>query len=711
MLTSTEQHSFLDVLTEEEAVSMGVNLSDKFAHHVYRAVLARSTAGSISREEFFTADTVVRELPGLSRPELVAVLADLVQERVVCQLFVLENQPGDRSLRVRPCFLARSERSGPLFPLFLQCLQRCETAVQARIAALERLGPEELQADLELDFSARKRPSVAQLLGLAGGLLSPLENEAFDITPSPELLTAVSGHVRRRLSEEHAVIALRGFGLAPLGPADARTRFAVAEQFLEDRILPFCRRDPLVRRELESISMDQALHMASEGRPTTSFTLRRAGAVGRKFVRETNGMTWFPGALTVEILLATGKLMEGRYEAEEDERRKARTHELLGRVQPESDPLRSEFLFLSGREWEEEHPDVRRALVGHADLLYATYELPGQTAHIVGPADPELFAQCVARLYGLPKAQAWKFWAAARLLELYAVRLRNLIADLRFQRDLEMSLYQNSRPYLKWPLVLLLIPGRLFPRFFVRRATEEMLRRQHALRETNRAMHAAHVLRLEGEREERVRLARIASLRDLIDGRLDDLYFRERRVPSVAELVYSFTGMDAELVREALRQGRYLLCPSRHAGGEESLVAFSVDNGWAYRVEQLKAHLGELAASADSAAPDRREKMRGRVETLRACLNDPRSWMTAARRPDRPEVEPTSVPADPETVAQYDASLARRGGSDIQQRPVTPGPSHIKRGVMTPSGGRYETLAAQAGEPIPEPKLFVAVSD
>ena len=711
MRTTTEQHSFLDLLTEGEAIAQGVNLTDRFAHHVYRAVLARSTSGALSREEFFTTDTLVRELPGLAHSELVSTLAGLVRERVVCQVIVLENEPGDRSLRVRPCFLARSERSGPLFPLFLQTLHRCEEAVHRRITALDPIGPDELQADLELDLAASRQPRAAQLLGLAGGLLDALPGAAFEIPPPPELIAAVCGHLRRRLLEEKAAVFLRGYGLAPVVPADGRTRFLVAEQFLEDRVLPLYRRDARLRRELEGLALEQAAHGTTGRRSTTDFSLRRAGAIRRLFVRGGGEREWFPGALTVETVLATAEAVEAEYAAEEAARRMTRIALLEGCVHPPADHLQAEFLFLSDHEWEEEHPDVRHALLENRDILYATFELPGQTAHVFGPADPELFAQCVARLYGLPQAQAWKFWAASRLLDLYALRLANLKNDLRFQRDLELSLFLNSRPYITGPLILLMIPGRLFPGIFVRRATAELVRRQHVLREGNRALHAARTLRLESSRQERARTACVRALRDMIDGRLDDFYFRERRVPSVAELLHTFVGVEGALVREALREGRYLLCAAQHAGSEESLVAFAMDDNWPMRAEQLKAHVTELMVAAESGAPERRARHVGRVVALRVCLNDPQRWMTMGkRREEAARNAPGSVLEPIPGPVHRVASPARGPSAGISR---TPSSLPARRRPTRPvgHGGHFESLNGASSEGIPGPKLFVHAAD
>ncbi len=719
MPASTEIHAFLDIKSEEEASTQGVSLTDKFAHHVYRSVRARSTAGAISRDEFFTLDTVVRELPGLPRRDLITILERLIQDRLVCQLFVLENAPGDRSLRVRPIFVARSERGGPVFPLFLQSLHVCEEALRRRLDALEVIGAEELHSDLELDLAATAMPRPGELLGFGGGLLSQVAASGFEIQPPPELIAAVQGHLRRRLLEMGAVLFVRGFGPAPLRAAPARLRFLVAEQFLEERVLPLHRRDPDLSRELESIALEEAslvAQAAHEARQRQTGTVpgaisvesvhlaaRRAGAILRTFLRKAGTRRWFPGALCVETVLATAETVSTELKAEARHAEENRLVELRDRVLPVADPLRAEFLFLSQREWDCEGTEVQKKLIADSALLYLTFELPGTTMHVFAPAETAPFVQCVERLYGLPRAHGWKYWAVARLIELYASRLPGMNEDRKFQNELQRSLYQNARPYLRLPHSLFYLPGRFFPAPLLRKATEAMLTEQHTLRQSNKVGSRTRAMRREAGRVAAVRRAGAAALSGLIEERLDDFYFRERRVPCVADLVYSFRAVEARLVREALREGGFLL--DGEAASEESLVLYAPDENWPARGDRLRAELPALLETARSGPPERGERWLGRVERLRQALAEPRpiyrfvgtknaEGRTAGGKAvgSGGKTQPTGAP--PATGA---ASVETSRG-DAPSGPV-----------LRPKFGRYEVLGTSDPEEerLPSPALFV----
>lgn len=659
MPANYQHHAFLEILTESEALAGGVTLVDKFTHHVYRAVRARSTSGAISREEFFTADTLVRELPGQTRTDRLQILTRLVKDGLIAQALLLSNAPGDRTLVPTPCFLARPDNQPTIAPLFEQILQRCEQAAIRRVESLAEVTAEEWQADLDRDLCASTAPNPAHMLGLGGSLFGMIGPAAFHIPPHPELIPATLARARRALISRGLCFEVRHFGLIPTATLPLPRRFFVASRFLRQQALPTFRREGVLRRDLETIALEEALHNGRDGRATTAFDVRRAGALQRMFARINPERDWFPGTLAVGTVLALADAMEQEFAAKREAQQQEATEAIIVRVLGD-EAHAGNILCLDMAEWAALSDSTRKSLRLDERLLYCTFELESGTRHVLLPADPHKLAATARAAFSVSEQSAYKHWALEHALDLFATRLAALRTS-DFRRWMDRILMNGSSRYLPWTVRLLGPAKHFMSGLLLPIARRKMLTEQQKLRERNLIRQRAFEQEQKNTSEQKGRTACIEALAELIDQRLDDCYLRERRIPSLVELTGSFANIDTRLVHESIQRNGYRLVPAG-PDGEEQIVLYRKDDDWGIRALQLADKLADYDEAAEQLPEPQRERFEGRIRALAAVLMVPRTIRSVHTRKNRPSTEPEEKAPGLKRLSYADNELAGVGG-------------------------------------------------
>ena len=106
-----DKYKFLEVVSEGQAVSRGVNLSDKNLHTLYRTIQRLSTVTSAQACALFTLETNVPGTMELRKVEIKNIIRKLIEFQLIVQIFRLDVSDDENKLKLVPCFIAATEEN------------------------------------------------------------------------------------------------------------------------------------------------------------------------------------------------------------------------------------------------------------------------------------------------------------------------------------------------------------------------------------------------------------------------------------------------------------------------------------------------------------------------------------------------------------------------------------------------------------------------
>ena len=103
--------SFLQLRSETEALARGANLSEKIPYTVFQTIRGFSHTDQIKTGHYYYVGYHLPQLGTLDyrKSDLMEVLAVLMKEKLICQLFLIKFDPTSHSLKLVTCYMARPE--------------------------------------------------------------------------------------------------------------------------------------------------------------------------------------------------------------------------------------------------------------------------------------------------------------------------------------------------------------------------------------------------------------------------------------------------------------------------------------------------------------------------------------------------------------------------------------------------------------------------
>lgn len=568
-----QKFKFLEAITETEAAALGVNLSDKIRHYIYRTIQERSSVKEARKKDLFTLRNRIEELADTPEEEVASAIRQLIEDRVVVQMFRLDNDPADGSLVMVCCFVARpNEQIDPIPAIYQELIQQSVEAVEARVDGIPATTEEQILEDFQFDLRKGSPPLPGELIYTVLDLSSPVDIAKFTILPSLELIKNTIHLIKTELMEKKLILELEHAGILPLRDEEILLRFHTACTFMIDRVLPLYRDDEL-RKELSRIDLEEADYFSDEfASPAARFMVKRAGAIRRSALakKSADRESWFPGSLAISTVLAIECELDRKYKEFWQNDLDRNMDEFKEKIIRADSSWHERLRIVDPHDMAALPPDVKERLMEDDDLFHGTWERPGGKVHLFIPSHPHLLEKFLVRLAKSPPQEKWKIFAIQDILE----RHEHLLPELRTRKNLEEARFRlinnGCLAYLPWyfRLLLLLFPG-LFAAKALRIVDERVTGEQKALKRKNEQLESEKKAGEEKERALRREKLLRSAIGRIITRQLDDFYIDSEEIPLVGEVHRALGAMDSALFLETIRKMNFQLVS---IGSDDPLV-------------------------------------------------------------------------------------------------------------------------------------------
>ncbi|HMW58104.1 MAG: hypothetical protein K1X70_12000 [Leptospirales bacterium] len=591
-----EGHRFLEAIAESHAASVGVNLSEKHNHAVFRKVQSLSTPQAARSGAYFTVGPIAFDGIGqIPRKELAAVLKNLTRDRLVVQVLRFEFENG--AIVFKPCFLARpQDRPESMRQIYEEIISQSATAfekwmIQSPVTAVQ------LAREMQVDLSAGKEFSFNSLTSFLS-LDTFVNVRLFDVLPDSEMIEAVLGDIRTSLLERNLCVYVAGYGILKLAGANAADLFDAASDFMIDRVAPRYRNRGNCRRELAQIAVEEGIYHIDEFVPETpDFLVCRAEELRRVGPGDPpespNGR--YAGAMAVEIVVALAPTVKEKYLADwraENERSIENIKKKLTGVNAAWLDLMS---FTDQKDLMKMNPANWNRLVGDESLLYGAWELPRTTMHILVHRKSSVFRRIVRGMVDSVAPREWQVLALKDLIETYEDYFKDLFLDREFVQMYGQLLRRAYLPYMNWFFRLLVALNiKLFQDVAFQGAKKRIARHQAVLEARNHERYLELMKQREEERFKKTNQIKRMALSNRMIDRLDYYYFQEGSLPTVGRLRAELGNISEEDFEALLKEERFqVITMNRGDSRDDRLLLYPLDGGW-------KAKSARLAEALDA---------------------------------------------------------------------------------------------------------------
>lgn len=606
--------AFLEILRESEGLARGANLTEKLNHAVYKTMVGLTTPAHARRNQLFTLDTPIDEVPDIPRKDLSAVVARLIGDRLVAQIFRLEFDPGQQEPTLVSCFIAHpaDENSSPVLiynETVMASVQALESLLDSRATVTAESVYNDLGADLETEVN-RPLALPAHLVDLFGAVHA----SKFDMVPAPELVQKTITEIQNELLYRGKIQNLLNYGLMPMRDSEIMLRLDTAIEFLDERILPQYKNRPALKSALDAIAMDEsAYHLDDFVPPTPEFALRRAEAV-KAAIQSDPGYRGgrYQGGLAIEVVLALAPLAKQKY-LERHQREIAQMHtDFRERLINISNDWQDTILFMTIEEVERLPDGVWRELKADPELLYGTWHRRDGQMHVLMRNSPDALRAIVRALSIVTADRAWQALAVRSIIEEHEDDFKGVFQDSDFLVSYGSMLRRVYIGYIPWYLRLLMSMGiNWFQDYSFQVAKKAIQGQQGALAVRNRERTDKRKQEKEEERKAELNRIREASAANQIIEQLDAAYFERGQVPVLGEVqdaLAESAKMEEATFFEILRKEGFQTvgmgggrAGARDASLRDAILLYPLNHEWRTRAARLRRTLEPLLNDSNAA--------------------------------------------------------------------------------------------------------------
>ncbi|MEQ9364166.1 MAG: hypothetical protein RIF32_07990 [Leptospirales bacterium] len=626
------------LFTEHEAAHAGAGTVDRSQHEVYRQIKGRSRPGATGYGQLFSMENTPIDSTLVHRPDIPGLVRELEARRMIAALPCFEFQADAGWLDVRVYWVARVEHSGVADNNAARVFfELCELSAKAAGEWLRSMeGADRVCEGLLRDLEHNLQPGAAGGEGYTPGEMRQwqtdsefavffdpervLGNTRLDHRPTNQIMRVFAENVRRELSRNRIGIDMGAPGFLPYQSQSVIAYFETARDFLEARVIPEYLGDRAIKRKLDQISLQEALHdIEIERADTGRFSKARAEILRRGGFRggseAPGGLA--PGQLAVEVVLRLGALAEQAYQDRWNDRCRFFVDEFVRGLRMHGGDYKRMLRFVPPQEFVEQTPEIWEQLLRHPDLIHATCESRQGTAQVFALRDTMVFRHLVATLKNAPPGEHWRI-AGFRRLMLAAANsdfTRGLKADPEIAAGYERLvriLYGWYVPaYMRW---LYWLPVRPIVEYLDRRAGRALGAEERRHQNVNQnQMDRLRGKAREAKREEVLNAKGAAIVAEIVT-ELQSHYFERMRIPSVAEVVNGLARVDRETLMALFRKAGFTILKKisarRHGATapaadpfEQGILLFPRDSAYAGRAQQILELCRGILASARQAGP------------------------------------------------------------------------------------------------------------
>lgn len=630
------------IFSEAEARAVGVNLQDKTAHYLYRAIQERSTPGQAKGGELYTVGMMIPELTSRSDEEIIDTLKKLTELRMILPIILIDRDPITKTISFTPSFVARKDDNlDAWLDLYGKILERTISLLESQVNGMDPVGREQLVSDLEFDYNALQRPEPDRLNYTTFNINGIFNPSLFPFHMDSDLLANFRKDVIKELQSRNRIIPVRGFEYIPFREEDFGLRFKTAVDFMKSRIFPRYDKSEEMRTEWNRIGMQEAAYRLEEFQaPSAEFDLQRADLLDRT-IRKTKGddSTWYAGRLTIEIIRASREKIKSILQKQHDSDLQAENSGFRNSLIDSSD-LISCIRFIPRIDFEKIHPTIRDSILKDRRILNIVWETRKQQFYIFVTTDKKVLRDLIIKVATTRLLDQWKVTAFRLLLEQSADRLPPMIADHELQKYYGMLELQGLKPgFSSFFQVLFSMGINLFRNYACDRARRTILRQQDEYRRANEGRWNRFMddkkIEKEKHRENLENRMRFEQVREA----LARLYYAEETIPTVRELQQSMSGFSLPVLRELLMEGGFQLLRQDNQDADNSIVIFPLDYEWRSHSVRIFKVLENLFMKEVLQDPGRAQNI-ARARILQKHLEKTRTLQTSAEPPSSRSSDP-----------------------------------------------------------------------
>lgn len=649
-MAENQNYSFLEVISESEAASKGINISDKLSHSLLKTIRAYSTVKMARNDALFVVGSEVFEAKDVSNQEVIQALKRLVNESIVAQLFKLHYHTEEAKIKLTPCFVSLGEEDkDSVKDIYYELIRLSASSLETYLQTVSGFDPDGFWSDMQIDLSleGNRPPAPTRLKSSIVRLFEPVHAGSFEVMPSMDMLNAMARDIEMELVSRGRVVRIPMYGLMPIKNDSILGRFESASDFMKSRLIPLYRENSQLGGELDQIDMEEAEYYSDEFAPrTSSFTCKRAAALSRvmalpiaRFPEGTTAPSRLeraPGMLAIATLQVLETLADEKYKEKHREENQKELAEIKNQMNNPQASWDQMILFFTDSEYEGLSPAIREGLNTDRNILYGTWEEPGVTIHVFLRNDPYAFRSLVQGMSLLPPSQHWQVLALRHILDLNDDHYENLFEDKAFVQLYGKLLRQVYTGYMPFLHRFLLSIGITFLQDRAFTLAKEKIRQQQNMRSLeNRERSVQAAKEREEEKKKKIRNLKKKSTVSLIIQELDRHYFEQFRIPSIHDLRSKFSDYDQSSFQELLKKEQFQMVSVRKGEDpEDRVVLYPLDQDWRVRFDRLKRVVERIVHTIESSGKEDFESklMMDRAKKVASFLDRNRSGAGASQK-------------------------------------------------------------------------------
>ncbi|MDH5654700.1 MAG: hypothetical protein OEZ34_02255 [Spirochaetia bacterium] len=606
MALKLQKYPFLEVISEAEAVTRGVNLSDKIAHLLFKNIRSLSTPENASRSMLYSMNVTIQEIASHSQKEIANVLKKLINEKVLAQIFRIDFDADNSALAVVPSFIAlpQEDKFKPEM-LFQETILHSVKSIESYLDSLAVIEREDIWKNLETDFSSDKIPAVSQLSSVLTDLFSSVDVRKFDVPPSPEMIRISINEMEEELIYRGKIVRINDYGLMHVRDKDYLLKLETAGDFVITRMIPKYRGTGNLKHEIGQVTLEEAhYYMDPFAQPTSKFIAKKTDALKKAILsspsRKNEGVR-FPGSLAVEMVLSLDKHSSPRYEEKQLTENRKELEKWRSRIKEISPSWMDNYHIISESEFMEVPPFVRNQIMEDTDFIHGEWELQGETMHVFFLKESSVIRQFAKGMQNLPASSNWQILLLKNLLDKNELFFKDLFLDPSFLNDYGRMLRHAYARYISFFYRILDFFGiRIFQNQAYQNAKRKIMTEQQTLSLRNKEIYAKKKEQIEEEKKER--LGKIKSMESSLKiiEKLDQFYLAEKKIPTVEEVRNALKLTDPISFREILSEDSFQTVSM--GGGQDgnpdnAILVYPLNYEWRARAGRLHRIIDSMIES------------------------------------------------------------------------------------------------------------------
>ena len=583
---ANEDYIFLEIKTPKEA--LGNSLDNKMNHALYQAILANTTQSGANLRGLFNTSMDVPGVRVHAESDLDSPLKRLLDDELIQMLIYITYDEYDKSLDILPCFIGiPQDRYENLTSIYIKTIDQSVKSIESFISSLP-FNEEDYYHELEANLNQPKPLTAAEYRLSVIEPFAKANKWDKEIKIPANVLETTREELARELSAKKITARFEDDKYFYLDK-NLTKRIDLAGKLIKEKIAPLYQ-DSL-GSELATIARAEDKYLEKPfAKPTSDFHFQRADLINKHLLAQ--GKSNYPGRLALLTVIFLHEYASEQYNNDweriiNDEFRDMKT-----------------LITAPGEEWSDivfyfpedrvKHinPVVWDKIMSDKDLASTEWQLKNDTSYAVIHKKTTSFRKSIRSMAVSPPPEKWKILAFKQLLEITEPDLPDIFQEgelIKIYGHLLRVAYMNYFPWY-YPL---LIHFSFFRDLFFRNAKLKINAEQEYLGQQNSGRQTAHKAASVKKEQASSANERTTEIKNKLNSILDKIYFTEKMIPTVKEII-SQSGFPEAEVNNCIKAARFQVFRLRKEDTQEdSILIYPIDHEWRGRSAKLKNILHE----------------------------------------------------------------------------------------------------------------------